>query len=568
MKHILLVSILICSICSRVIAQQAVEPMVKAKYAQTEPFNDACPNGYAAGCGPVALAQILNYYKQPLHGYGSVAYTCSSSGVEVSKDFSQTTFDWSNILDSYTSGNYTTEQAKAVAELLYACGAAVYADYNTSTGTNSYAKMIYGMQHYLHFSPKCRYLKRKFYSTAEWIEMLNGELQSGHPVFYRGDWLFKGKKVGHMFVVDGRNADGLYHVNFGHGGSGDKFVDINVINQNGNYTGGRAVCYNASQAMIVNCYPTPDENSYAEQACILDESLTLNGNKSINQVVVGEGESFYLGCVLRNCADKKAKVYFRWVLEQDGKTIKEYQQGSYGLSAGYKFADERQSEITIPAGLADGTYQLKLYSKSDLQSDWQEVWANAPTNVDVQVADGVSTITIPDNHTGNPCLYLREQIKEVETEYANKEPGRSFLLALNNNTTNNFEGTVRIEVTADGEKFTYDATIPVYSQSKTDFHISIPQSSVDLSGKTVTEVKASYLYDGQYYELGMVEPSHISKIEQNNTNNVYIYSLQGLLVRMIPYDNVSSDYQQMLQHLPRGVYVVKEGTSCRKFMKN
>lgn len=567
MKKKFLLTLLLLVFTVNMIAQQTVKPLVKATYAQTTPYNDACPNGYAAGCGSVALAQILNYYKQPLHGYGSVDYTCSSSGVEVSMNFSETTFDWDNILDAYTSGSYTTEQAKAVSELVYACGAAVYADYNTSTGTNNYAKMLYGMQHYLHFSPQSRYLKRKFYSTAEWIEMLNSELQGGHPVFYRGDWLFNGSKVGHMFVVDGLNADSLYHVNFGHSGSGDKYVDINVINQNGNYAGGRAVCYNASQAMVVSCYPTPDE-SYVEQACILDEPLTLNGDDTINQVVVGADDTLKLGCVLRNCAGQSAKVYYHWVLEQDGKQIKEYQQGSYSLSAGYKFSSAKQTEIQIPEGLANGTYQLKLYTKSDLQTDWQEVWANAPTNVEVQVSNGSSTITIPHRHTGDPCLYLREKIKEVDTEFANTVPGRSFLLALTNNTINNFEGVIRLEVVADGTTYTYDATIPVYSQTKTDFHISIPQSSVDLSSKTITSIKASYLYDGQYYEFGMVEPTSISQIVQGKNSDIYIYTLQGILVKRLSASNVSSDYQQILEQLPHGTYIIKEGAKSRKFIKH
>lgn len=567
MKKIYLFTLLLSVFALNMTAQQTVEPLVKATYAQTTPYNDACPNGYAAGCGPVALAQILNYYKQPLHGYGSVTYTCSSSGVEISKDFSETTFDWDNILDTYTAGSYTSEQAEAVSELVYACGAAVYADYNTSTGTNNYAKMIYGMQHYLHFSPKCRYLKRMFYSTAEWIEMLNSELRSGHPVFYRGDWRFNGGKVGHMFVIDGLNADSLYHVNFGHGGSGNKYVDINVINQSGNYAGGRPVCYNASQAMVVNCYPTPDE-SYVEQACILDEPLTLNSDETISQVVVGAGESFNIGCVLRNCAGQSAKVYYHWVLEQDGKTIEEYKQGSYGLSAGYKFSSAKQTEILIPEGLADGTYQLKLYTKSDLQTDWQEVWANAPTNVEVQVANGSSTITIPNSHKGNPCLYLRESIKEVETEFANSVPGRSFLLALTNNTGNNFEDVIRLEVVVDGVTYTYDATIPVYSQTKTDFHISIPQSSVDLSGKTITSIKASYLYDGQYYELGTVEPTQIAQFAQDKASDIYIYTLQGTLVKRLSSSDVSSAYQQVLEQLPHGTYIIKEGAKSRKFLKH
>ncbi len=53
--------------------------------------------------------------------------------------------------------------------------------------------------------------------------------------------LFDGTEAGHMFVIDGLDADGKYHVNFGHLGSGDKFADINVLNQSGTNPGGRRI---------------------------------------------------------------------------------------------------------------------------------------------------------------------------------------------------------------------------------------------------------------------------------------------------------------------------------------
>ena len=106
---------------------------------------------------------------------------------------------------------------------MIASEAEMYSNYGSSTSVGNYAKMMYGLQHYLHISPDSRYLQRKYYTTAEWLEMLNGNLSEGHPVFYRGSWKFKGGNVGHMFVIDGRDDDGNYHVNFGHGGRQDKY---------------------------------------------------------------------------------------------------------------------------------------------------------------------------------------------------------------------------------------------------------------------------------------------------------------------------------------------------------
>ena len=155
--------------CNIAVSAQEVAPMLATKYSQTAPYNNSCPNNSAAGCGPVAIAQILTKYKQPVHGYGSVSYQSGANKYAVDVDFENYIFDWDNIKDDYR-GEYTDQQAKAVADLVYACGAAMYAQYGSATSINNYAKMLYGLQHNLHISEDARYLRRQHYSTAEWIE--------------------------------------------------------------------------------------------------------------------------------------------------------------------------------------------------------------------------------------------------------------------------------------------------------------------------------------------------------------------------------------------------------------
>ena len=60
--------------CNMAVSAQEVAPMLTTKYSQTAPYNNSCPEKSAAGCGPVAIAQILTKYKQPVHGYGTVSY--------------------------------------------------------------------------------------------------------------------------------------------------------------------------------------------------------------------------------------------------------------------------------------------------------------------------------------------------------------------------------------------------------------------------------------------------------------------------------------------------------------
>lgn len=541
---------------------QSVEPMLTTKWGQDTLYENAYPNNSVAGCGPVALAQILNYYKQPAHGYGHVKYSM------VDIDLENTIFDWQNMLNVYKNGNYTDAQAQAVTELVYACGAAVHAKYNgDSTSTSYYPRILYGMQHHLHISPESRYYHREYYSTAEWIEMLNEQLRNGHPVFYCGNWTYMSKPYSHMFVIDGLNDEGKYHVNFGIYGH-EYFVDLNVLNQL-NYTkypGGQPVCYNADQEMVINCYPTPDCEEYVKQACIMDGSILINNDKSIETISVNKGESFNLTYKIRNFSDDNTYVDSRWTLEDNGNIVKEYfnDRGKVYYTVGSKI----NSCISIPNDIENGSYTLKLYTKSEEEPEWQEVWTNAPTNVSVMVNDKSVTITPPNNHMGNPLLYLGKEAKDTiaETKEYAKVSGRYICLHLINNTTNNFFDNIKLEFVADGETYTYEKKLPMYSQSKTEYHVFIPNTAIDLEGKTIqpSSIKASYYYDGKYIEMGLTEPSGIKTIEHADNNSVVIYNLQGVMVRKIKAEEVSTSYGDVLNGLQNGIYIVKEGKNTRK----
>ena len=248
-------------------ASQTVSQLLKTSWHQKSPFNDQCPlvnnAAPAAGCGAIAVGQILNYYKKPAHGFGHVEYTTKGNTVDI--DYTTRTFDYDNILNYYAS-NATAASKEAVASLIYQVGAAMKMQYDTSSSPSNFPSMLWGLQHYLHFSPQSRYHNRRYYSTAEWIEMLNKELTNGHPVFYRGTHTAPGTSAGHIFVLDGINSTGKYHANFGHASSTqDKYVDLSIINQSsGTNPGVYNVCYHHQQAMITDFYPEEANGSSQE----------------------------------------------------------------------------------------------------------------------------------------------------------------------------------------------------------------------------------------------------------------------------------------------------------------
>lgn len=546
-------------------AQLVVDQMRHTLFKQTTPFNDRCPGGSAAGCGPIAIAQILYGYKTPSSSVGMASYTYGGNTVNVSLD--NIVFDWGNILEEYPSNGYNSVQAAAIADLVYACGAAMNVSYNTSTSVTNYARMLYGLQHNLHISVDSRYLRREFYSTAEWIEMLNQQLAEGHPVFYRGTWYFDDQRADHMFMIDGVNANGDYHVNFGHGGNGDKYCDINYLNQSGTNPGNRGVCYNNNQVMLINAFPTPQYNDYPQQACVNEEPIILNKDTMLNQLKLNLGESFSLSCRLRNVSDTKFSINYGWALVKDGEFIKMLSSKTYGLSAGYTFQEPRHLDVSLPKTLADGNYILQLYSKTNSEETWREVWACAPTKVEVTVKSGKATVKVPDNHLGDPMLYLKNDIKEVDNIFKSNVKGRAFALNIVNPTTNNFQNKIRLDIVADGKSYTYETTQPIYSQTQPTFHILIPEAKVNLAGKNISSIKAYYYYaiEERYIEMGETYASVPQlTITSQKCGDIRIYTTSGILIKSVKAAEIEESYNKVLNSLPHGIYIVVEKGTSRK----
>ena len=130
-------------------------------------------------------------------------------------DFSNTTFNWDNLIDTY-GDDATEDQIAEVAKLMHACGVSVSMDY----GIDSYGQsgalshdIPYAMINYFGYNPNMVYKQKDFYSADEWESLIMQELEAGRPIIY-GGYDSNGKN-GHQFILDGCDENGLYHFNFG-----------------------------------------------------------------------------------------------------------------------------------------------------------------------------------------------------------------------------------------------------------------------------------------------------------------------------------------------------------------
>lgn len=220
-----------------------IPPLLTCHWHQSSPYNDLCPvieDGNvktAAGCVAIAAAQVVYYWRDwlpletlkdtPVYPYGAAPVTMS-----IPKG---TLNNWDLLRDEYGDEDSETSRA-AVAQLVYVIGTTSYLQYAASTGgqISEAANTIYAQ-----FRMTSEFAVKANFEQEDWERLLYESLEEGCPIIYSGS---KGGD-GHAVVVDGYDASyGLFHFNFGWGGSGDGFYTVNdETGMNGYYRGQQCV---------------------------------------------------------------------------------------------------------------------------------------------------------------------------------------------------------------------------------------------------------------------------------------------------------------------------------------
>ena len=261
-----------------------VAPLTTVTWGQNEPMDRYCPmkgsSRTAVGCGPLAAAQIMYFWKYPTE-CGQVETYYVSMELGYLPTLEATTFEYDKMLDTYTiynpttgqvlPGTYTDEQAEAVAKLCRYCGQACKARYGnsgTSTGSYSYDQLaafkFFGFNQdaqLIGIDPSyyCSNYGHK-YTEEEWLDLICVELEAGCPIPYHNVDFFDG----HAWVLDGIDADGLLHMNWGFYERFNGWFELNALSFHPN---GDDEVWNFSgdaNEMIIGLYPegyTPGHQS-------------------------------------------------------------------------------------------------------------------------------------------------------------------------------------------------------------------------------------------------------------------------------------------------------------------
>lgn len=367
----------------------AVQPLMTTTWNQDAPYNQMTPvvAGVQSptGCVATSFAQVMNYHQYPEVGQGKLSY--SDDGVKRNINFGLVPFDWNNMLDSYSSGGYTQEQADAVAYLMKACGYAVQMDYGRdASGALSYRLMNAAVE-YFKYDQGIRYQDRILYSADQWMRMLHANIADNCPVICDG----RSIDGGHSFVMDGYDGNGYFHLNWGWGGMSNGYFLVDALNPDSQGIGGAAGGFNYSQSALFNM-KKPDGTTpepWWQNARIYGTATAAMEGDNVLFSLTGSASAGYT-----NATYNTDKVYVGAILmDQAGNAVREIQGKIISTNGGemtmltlnygsYYSAANLRLQVECPGDLADGVYKLVMAARqsSDEAAPWQPMqcdWGNA-----------------------------------------------------------------------------------------------------------------------------------------------------------------------------------------------
>ena len=240
----------------------AVSPLLgNIEWDQTSPYNNMCPlydsvHVAATGCVATAMAQVMAYYKYPKQLKADIpGYVNRWNGIPMEIPTitrEEGIYDWDNMLPKYNKeANATQLQKDAVAKLMYHCGAAVQMNYGPESAASVSATKL--AKYFGYDADLMMDLNRSTFSLDKWMQIIDTELAAGRPVLYSG----QASDGGHQFICDGKDGEGLYHINWGWSGSQNGYFALSLLNpeKGGTGSGSSAEGYNRLCSITIGIAP-------------------------------------------------------------------------------------------------------------------------------------------------------------------------------------------------------------------------------------------------------------------------------------------------------------------------
>lgn len=380
----------------------AIEPLVQTKWNQGAPYNYMCPTisgeeeQSVTGCVATAMAQIIYYHKYPVEQTKAIpAYQLSSGDVIPGAD--PVTLNWDAMQLSYTGSEAVDDpSALAVAQLMLLCGKSVQMDYS-SYASGAVSELVpTALKEYFDYDDAAHIVYRDEYANADWEKMIYDELVAKRPVYLSGTSVSGTNVVGHAFVCDGYDGEGLFHINWGWGGMSDGFFRLTLLNPSDHGTGGNngSGGYNLDQGAIIGIQPNQGGTSQEVAQMTLASFASTEETVTRNSSFAGFAVPVNATCWNMTSQTFNVEVGLACYDESDEMVGEPSTLAVTELGPGYGFSFE--DPLTVGTRITDGTYYVKFVHKVNGADAWTLMKNADKYYLELRVNDNTATVI---NHT-------------------------------------------------------------------------------------------------------------------------------------------------------------------------
>ncbi|MDR1918864.1 MAG: thiol protease/hemagglutinin PrtT [Tannerellaceae bacterium] len=369
---------------------KAASPLVQlptANWDQTEPFNNLCPMDSGlrslAGCVATSMGIVMKYRQWPESGTGSNTYKTQSKQISLTADFN-VPYRWEDMPNTYTR-NASSAQREAVATLIYHCGVASNMDYTyAGSGTSEWDAANAMIKHFGYDKGLCMVYKT-LYAADEWHALLQQELNEDRPLLYGG---VTKDEEGHLFVIDGYDAQNYYHVNWGWSGVANGYYLLSSLEPQQQGAGGskEGAGYAFEQDAIIGLQKATRQSMPDHEFYFLEDGEFDVYGLSTDVDMISRNQPFKLRISYvfdYGRRDFEGRMGF-FVVDEKGNRKISLEDFEWSMKAGYVIFDAEGETYTITADIQEGD-KIRMYYKPN-GKEWKPVRGSSNTVTELPLA--------------------------------------------------------------------------------------------------------------------------------------------------------------------------------------
>ena len=199
--------------------------------------------------------------------------------------------------------------------------------------------------------------------------MIYDELAAKRPVYLSGTSVSGTSVVGHAFVCDGYDGEGLFHINWGWGGMSDGFFRLTLLNPDDHGTGGNngSGGFNMDEGAIIGIQPNQGGTSQEVAQMTLDYFAATEETVTRNSIFGSFSVPVNAACWNNTSQTLSVELGLAYYDESNEMVGEPSGLGSYSPDTGYGLSYD---ELSMGDGIKEGTYYVKFVHKVNGSDEW------------------------------------------------------------------------------------------------------------------------------------------------------------------------------------------------------